>query len=70
MVQTPRKPLTLEAFLALPVQETAFEDAPCPVPADLVIEIISPDQSFGDMAEKASDLFRLYRCRRFTSLGI
>ncbi|MEM8637477.1 MAG: Uma2 family endonuclease [Cyanobacteria bacterium P01_G01_bin.54] len=30
-------------------------DAPCPVPPDLAIEIISPGQSFGDMAEKATD---------------
>ncbi|PZD74819.1 hypothetical protein C1752_01097 [Acaryochloris thomasi RCC1774] len=32
-----------------------LEDAPCPVPADWVIEIISPDQTFGGMAAKASD---------------
>lgn len=30
-------------------------DAPCPVPPELVIEIISPDQTFGEMAEKATD---------------
>lgn len=31
------------------------EDAPCPVPAELAIEIISPDQTFGEMVEKATD---------------
>ncbi len=31
------------------------EDAPCPVPPELVIEIISPEQPFGWMAEKATD---------------
>lgn len=31
------------------------EDGPCPVPPKLAIEIISPDQSFGGMAEKATD---------------
>jgi Uma2 family endonuclease len=31
------------------------EDAPCPVPPDLAIEIISPGQSFGEMTEKATD---------------
>lgn len=30
-------------------------DTPCPVPPELVIEIISPDQTFGEMAEKATD---------------
>jgi Uma2 family endonuclease len=30
-------------------------DEPCPVPPDLAIEIISPDQTFGEMAEKAAD---------------
>lgn len=32
-----------------------FEDGPCPVPPELAIEIISPDQTFGAMAEKATD---------------
>ena len=32
-----------------------LEDAPCLVPADWVIEIISPNQTFGGMAAKASD---------------
>lgn len=30
-------------------------DEPCPVPPDLAIEIISPSQTFGEMAEKAMD---------------
>lgn len=32
-----------------------LEDAPCPVPADWVIEIISPNQTFGGMVAKAFD---------------
>lgn len=32
-----------------------LEDEPCPVPPDLVVEIISPGQRFGDMAAKAMD---------------
>jgi Uma2 family endonuclease len=32
-----------------------FEDGPCPVPPELAIEIISPDQTFGEMTEKATD---------------
>ncbi|MFN6564304.1 MAG: Uma2 family endonuclease [Nostoc sp. ChiSLP01] len=32
-----------------------IEDKPCPIPPDLVIEIISPDQSFGEMSAKATD---------------
>ncbi|MEP0890452.1 Uma2 family endonuclease [Leptolyngbya sp. NM3-A1] len=31
------------------------EDGPCPVPPELVLEIISPDQTFGGMTEKALD---------------
>ena len=31
------------------------EDVACPVPVDLAVEIISPDQTFGAMAEKATD---------------
>lgn len=31
------------------------EDAPSPVPPDLAIEIISPDQTFGTMVAKAAD---------------
>jgi Uma2 family endonuclease len=30
-------------------------DEACPVPPDLVIEIISPDQTFAEMTEKATD---------------
>ncbi|MBD2435664.1 Uma2 family endonuclease [Nostoc sp. FACHB-110] len=30
-------------------------DEPCPIPPDLAIEIISPDQSFGEMSAKATD---------------
>jgi Uma2 family endonuclease len=30
-------------------------DEPCPIPPDLAIEIVSPGQSFGEMAEKATD---------------
>ena len=37
----------------LTLEET--EDGPCPVPPDLAIEIISPDQAFGTLAEKATD---------------
>jgi Uma2 family endonuclease len=37
----------------LPLGE--FEDGPCPIAPELVIEIISPDQTFGEMAEKAVD---------------
>jgi Uma2 family endonuclease len=32
-----------------------MEDEACPVAPELVIEIISPGQSFGDLAEKATD---------------
>ena len=31
------------------------EDAPCPVPPELVIEIISPGQIFGELTEKATN---------------
>jgi Uma2 family endonuclease len=31
------------------------EDAPCPVAPELAVEIISPDQTFGYMAQKAAD---------------
>lgn len=30
-------------------------DEACPIPPDLVIEIISPDQTFGEMSAKATD---------------
>ncbi|QLE57560.1 Uma2 family endonuclease [Nostoc sp. TCL26-01] len=32
-----------------------IEDDACPIPPDLVIEIISPGQSFGEMSAKATD---------------
>jgi Uma2 family endonuclease len=32
-----------------------IEDQACPIPPDLVIEIISPDQTFGEMSAKATD---------------
>ncbi|BCL34543.1 Uma2 family endonuclease [Nostoc sp. MS1] len=32
-----------------------LQDEACPVPPELVIEIISPGQTFGDMLEKATD---------------
>ncbi|MBC1237056.1 Uma2 family endonuclease [Nostoc sp. 2RC] len=32
-----------------------IEDEACPIPPDLVIEIISPDQTFGEMNAKATD---------------
>ena len=35
--------------------QIANEDGPCSVPVDLAIEIISPGQTFGELAEKASD---------------
>lgn len=31
------------------------EDAPCPIPPNLAIEIISPEQTFGAMVAKATD---------------
>lgn len=31
------------------------DDDACPIPPDLAIEVISPDQSFGEMAAKATD---------------
>ncbi|AUS99464.1 hypothetical protein CLI64_03135 [Nostoc sp. CENA543] len=41
------------SFSRLP--NDVVEDEPCPIPPDLVIEIISPGQSFGEMAAKATD---------------
>jgi Uma2 family endonuclease len=35
-----------------------FEDEACPIPPDLVIEIISPGQPFGDLNEKATDYLK------------
>jgi len=31
------------------------EDAPCPVPPELAVEVISPSQTFGEMTEKVTD---------------
>ncbi|MGF1480273.1 MAG: Uma2 family endonuclease [Cyanophyceae cyanobacterium] len=41
------------SFERLPLER--FEDEACPVPPELAIEIISPDQSFGNLSEKATD---------------
>jgi Uma2 family endonuclease len=35
-----------------------LKDEPCPVPPELVVEIISPGQTFGEMAEKAADYIK------------
>jgi Uma2 family endonuclease len=45
--------LTYVSFQRLPADW--MKDEPCPVAPELVIEIISPGQSFGDLAEKAAD---------------
>jgi Uma2 family endonuclease len=45
--------LTYVSYQRLPPEE--MEDEACPVPPDLVIEIISPGQTFGQLAEKATD---------------
>lgn len=37
------------------LSEDWMKDEPCPTPPELAIEIISPGQTFGDLAEKASD---------------
>ncbi|YAF95115.1 MAG: Uma2 family endonuclease [Nodularia sp. CChRGM 3473] len=37
------------------LSKDVIEDEPCLIPPDLVIEIISPDQSFGQMSAKATD---------------
>jgi Uma2 family endonuclease len=42
------------SFDRLP-SETAADNCPSPIPPDLTIEIISPDQTFGALAEKATD---------------
>lgn len=41
------------SYSRLPLER--FIDEACPVPPELVIEIISPDQTFGEMNEKAID---------------
>ncbi len=45
--------LTYVSYERLPAEWE--EDAPCPVLPELVIEIISPGQSFGEMTSKATD---------------
>ena len=35
-----------------------FEDEACPIPPDLVIEIISPSQSFSELSKKANDYLK------------
>ncbi len=45
--------LTYVSYERLPAEWE--EDAPCPVLPELVIEIISPGQSFGEMTQKATD---------------
>ncbi|HAZ46997.1 MAG TPA: Uma2 family endonuclease [Cyanobacteria bacterium UBA11369] len=41
------------SYTRLPLDRVV--DEACPVPPELVIEIISPDQTFGDLSEKAID---------------
>ncbi|HAN76004.1 MAG TPA: Uma2 family endonuclease [Planktothrix sp. UBA8402] len=41
------------SYSRLPLER--FIDEACPIPPELVIEIISPDQTFGQMSEKAID---------------
>jgi Uma2 family endonuclease len=50
---SPVPDLTYISFERLPADW--MEDEACPVAPELVIEIISPGQSFGDLAEKAID---------------
>lgn len=45
--------LTYISYQRLPKE--VMEDEACPVPPELVIEIISPGQTFGQLAEKATD---------------
>lgn len=45
--------LTYISYQRLPAD--VMEDEACPVPPELVIEIISPGQTFGQLAEKATD---------------
>jgi len=52
-VWIPVPDLTYVSFSQWPEQLTA--DGPCPAIPELVIEIISPSQSFGNMARKAED---------------
>ena len=48
--------LTYVSYNLLPADW--FEDEPCPVPPELVVEIISPGQTFGEMAEKAANYIK------------
>ena len=41
------------SYARLPLER--FEDEACPMAPELVIEIISPGQSFGDLNERATD---------------
>ncbi len=45
--------LTYVSYERLPKE--VMEDEACPIPPELVIEIISPGQTFGQLAEKATD---------------
>jgi len=45
--------LTYVSYMRLP--KAWEEDEPCPVVPELVIEIISPGQTFGDLTNKATD---------------
>jgi Uma2 family endonuclease len=45
--------LTYISYQRLPKE--VMEDEACPVPPELVIEIISPGQTFGQLAKKATD---------------
>lgn len=40
------------------LQEDWLEDEACPVAPELIIEIISPGQTFGEMTEKATDYLK------------
>jgi Uma2 family endonuclease len=44
------------SYEKLPLER--FEDEACPFPPELVIEIISPGQSFGSLSEKAIDYLK------------
>lgn len=48
--------LTYVSFERLPPEW--MKDEACPVPPELVIEIISPGQTFGEMTEKATDYLK------------
>ncbi len=48
--------LTYVSYNLLPANW--LQDEACPVPPELVIEIISPGQTFGEMTEKAADYIK------------